>query len=152
MKASNENFWSSNGEHGHETVNLPVKVVAVDKGIVPIFQWLNSKMEIFTVWSCQGEKDWYCEEMRANTVVYAYVAFLSRNKESVEEIKKCSTLFKTKFPESEIALEYEHDMWNLWLHPDYLTRFVDHIKEFEDANESVGCTGSLDDPKNEGSV
>lgn len=131
MKATRENFWSHGSEHGHQTVRLPVKIVEVDVGIVPVFDWINSKLETFSLWSCQGEPKWFCDDMKCETVVYAYVAFLCRDQEALDQIRQCSEGFAAKFPMAEIMLEFENGMHNLWLHPDYLSKFIEHIKEYE---------------------
>ena len=47
--------------------SVPIKVVEVDKGILPVVKWLNSFEGIFTRWSCEGDLTcnpyviFYCE-------------------------------------------------------------------------------------------
>jgi len=41
----------------HKTRKLIAKTVNVDIGIVEVVRWLNRFKDIFTYWSCQGDKD-----------------------------------------------------------------------------------------------
>lgn len=39
----------------HATTIIPLRLVAIDKGIVPVVKWLNAFDDTFTLYSCQGD-------------------------------------------------------------------------------------------------
>ena len=54
----------------HETMKINLGTADVDKNIVPVVEWLNSKPEVQTLYSCEGEK-----EITEHVVGRPYVMF-----------------------------------------------------------------------------
>ena len=40
----------------HETVHVPIKFAEVDKGILPVVEWLNGYDQVCTFHSCEGDR------------------------------------------------------------------------------------------------
>jgi len=53
---SPRNHWRA-ALSDHKTTVIPLRLVAVDNGIIPVVKWLNSFNDTFTLYSCQGDAD-----------------------------------------------------------------------------------------------
>jgi hypothetical protein len=60
----------------HKTINIPLKIISVDKGIVGVVEWLNKFYEVCTLYSCEG----------GNGALLPYVAFFCRSQDSLERV------------------------------------------------------------------
>jgi hypothetical protein len=81
----------------HATVLIPLKMIEVDKRAVKVVQWLNSHIETFTTWSCEGydqvgKEDWYLP----------YVSFLCHHQASLDAIRKQVSQSKGVFLKSDV--------------------------------------------------
>jgi hypothetical protein len=66
----------------HETRPIPMKMIDVDIGIVPVVNWLNSMQGVYTEYSCQGDPD-----NAALPVGIPYVRFFCTDMECIREIE-----------------------------------------------------------------
>lgn len=152
-----DNFWAKNNQH--ETVRLPLRIVDVDKGIVPVFKWLNSMSQTVTLWSCEGDALTYVSELGQFGTNYSYVMFLCRDPASLSEIRRVVYGFAKESPESEISLlEEQEDVkglknttFNLWMNPNFLDDFIEYMEK-QDGDESVGHPRSVVHTEDEGPV
>ena len=84
----------------HDTVLIPLKMIRVDKGAAKVVRWLNSHLETFTTWSCEGYsqvKIGHGEVQDSNSVRYRletrcwyppYVSFLCHHQASLDAIRR----------------------------------------------------------------
>lgn len=115
----------------HKTVNIPLKTIEVDEGIVPVVNWLNGMNGVFTMYSCQGqgpnEDGIYCP---------AYVMFVCRKADVLADIKKTLTDFMAStighcYLSLDASIEREGDIlftnFNFVLDHAMLPAFIDFL-------------------------
>lgn len=110
----------------HETVPVALKIVDIDKEIVPLFEWLNRKKDVYTLYCCQGE----------DGKQKPYIVFLCFNGETLTSI--LDTI--------QLALGYpsEHAGWYMQVDhniPEYPVRYCVRFKNersLERLQEAIG--------------
>jgi len=125
----------------HETVSIPLKMIDVDKGIVPIVNWLNSKLEVFTLYSCQGGPPTASEIYDETVSNPAYVMFFCRDKDSLETIESAIAKFCEHFMgNGYVWMTTSHERsdnilltnFNLCIDYDILPGFIAFIEKLKD--------------------
>lgn len=66
----------------HDTESIPMKMIDVDVGIIPVVNWLNSMQGVYTEWSCQGDAD------KTEYGSIPYVRFVCTSPKKVDEIEE----------------------------------------------------------------
>ena len=54
----------------HPTRNIPIKMIAVDEGMIPVVNWLNSFESVTTSYCCQGGPDPHCPDGQDPYIVF----------------------------------------------------------------------------------
>lgn len=64
----------------HKTEKIPLKMIDVDIGIIPLIKWINSYKGIFTLYSCEG----YDYNPETEVTLPPYVTFIAETSRDIE--------------------------------------------------------------------
>lgn len=105
----------------HNPIRTIIKEAYVDKGVVPVVNWLNSYNDVFTQYACEG----YTEEEKKNGIGHnnPYVIFFCFYEPDMTDI------LSTIFPYQDITCEIEYGSktqhYNSYHGIRYILRFKD---------------------------